>query len=120
MRQFTIWALTSVAAGMFLFAGALKWIGADIEVQLFAAIGIGQWFRYLTGALEIAGAVGLFVPALAPFAALLLAAVMTGAILTHLFIVGGSPLPAIVLLLAALTIVWLRKPQISSRRVAIA
>ena len=97
-----------------------EWIGVDIEVQLFAAIGIGQWFRYLTGALEIAGAVGLFVPALAPFAALLLAAVMTGAILTHLFIVGGSPLPAIVLLLAALTIAWLRKPQISSRRVAIA
>jgi putative oxidoreductase len=76
----------------------LKWIGVDIEMQLFAAIGIGQWFRYLTGALEIAGALGLFVSALAPFAGLLLAAVMTGAILPHLFIVGGSPLPAIQLL----------------------
>jgi putative oxidoreductase len=27
-------------------------------VEMFATIGIGQWFRYVVGALEIAGAVG--------------------------------------------------------------
>jgi len=120
MRRVTLWALTIVAAGMFLLAGTLKLTGVGMEVQLFAAIGIGQWFRYLTGALEIAGAVALFVPALAPFAALLLAVVMTAAIATHLFIVGGSPLAAVLLLAAAFTIAWLRREQISSRQVVVA
>jgi len=120
LRTFTLWALTVVSAGMFLLAGVLKWIGVDMEVQLFAAVGIGQWFRYVTGTLEIAGAIGLFVPSLAPYAALLLAAVMTGAVMTHLFIVGGSPLAAILMLASTLTIAWLRREQISSRRVAVA
>jgi uncharacterized membrane protein len=31
-------------------------------VGLFDAIGIGQWFRYLTGGLEVLGAVALLVP----------------------------------------------------------
>ena len=39
MRTLTLWALTVVSAGMFLFVGVLKWIGVDMEVQLFAAIG---------------------------------------------------------------------------------
>jgi putative oxidoreductase len=90
-------------------------------VQLFAAIGIGQWFRYFTGLLEIASAVGLFVATLAPFAAMLSAAVMTGAVLTHLFIVGGSPVAALLVLVASLTIAWLRRVQVSplrTRRIA--
>ena len=115
MRTFTLWALTIVSAGLFLLAGVLKWIGVDMEVQLFAAIGIGQWFRYLTGTLEIAGAIGLFVPALAPDAALLLAAVMTGAVMTHLFVIGQNPLAAMLLLASTLTIAWLRRQHISSR-----
>ena len=114
MKKAALWALTLVSAGMFLLAGALKWIGVDMEVQLYAAIGIGQWFRYLTGTLEILGATGLFVPALAPYAALLLATVMAGAVFTHLVVIGGNPLAAILLLASTLTIAWLRREQISS------
>src|SRR5437762_5306142 len=98
MRRAIVWTLTIVAAAMFLLAGSLKLTGVPMEVQLFSAIGIGQWFRYVTGSLEVGAAIGLFVPALAPLAALLLAVVMVGAILTHLFIVGGSPLIPIALL----------------------
>ncbi len=114
MRKATLWALTVVSATMFLLVGALKWIGVDMEVQLYVAIGIGQWFRYLTGTFEILGGIGLFVPAVAPYAALLLAAVMTGAVFTHLFVIGGNPLAAILLLASTLTIAWLRREQISS------
>jgi putative oxidoreductase len=32
--------------------------GDPAMVEMFATIGIGQWFRYVVGALEIAGAVG--------------------------------------------------------------
>jgi putative oxidoreductase len=116
MRNILLWLLTIVSAALFLLAGMLKLLGVEMEVQLFAAIGIGQWFRSVTGLLEIIGAAGLFVPALAPFAALLLAAVMAGAVTTHLFIVGGNPLVPVLLLASTLAIAWLRREPISSRR----
>jgi uncharacterized membrane protein YphA (DoxX/SURF4 family) len=114
MRRATVWTLTIAAAGMFLLAGTLKLIGLQIEVDMFSTIGIGQWFRYVTGALEVGGAIGLFVPLLAPFAALLLAVVMVGAIAAHLFIIGGSPLIAMALLAMTIAIAYLRREQISS------
>jgi putative oxidoreductase len=113
MRRLTLWTLTIVVAAMFLLAGTLKLTGVPMEVELFAAIGIGQWFRYVTGLLEIAGAIGLFVPAVAPLAALTLAAVMVGAIVTHLFVVGGNPLIPIALLAASIAIAYLRRESIS-------
>jgi putative oxidoreductase len=115
MRTATVWTLTIVAAAMFLLAGTLKLIGLQVEVDMFNTLGLGQWFRYVTGALEVAGAVGLFVPALASVAALLLAAVMIGAIFTHLFVIGGSPLIPIALLAITISIAYLRREQISSR-----
>lgn len=116
MRNGTLWFLTIVSAGMLLLAGSMKLAGAQMQVDLFATLGIGQWFRYVTGLLEVGGAVGLFVPALAIYAALLLATVMVGAIATHLLIIGGNPLVPILLLGATLTIAWLRRERISSLR----
>ena len=115
MRRATLWILTVVAAAMFLLAGTLKLIGVPMQVELFGTIGIGQWFRYVTGVLEVGGAIGLFIAPLAPFAALLLAVVMVGAILTHLFIAGGSPLIPMALLAITIAIAYLRRQQISSR-----
>jgi uncharacterized membrane protein YphA (DoxX/SURF4 family) len=114
MKNVTLWFLTIVSAAMFLLAGSMKLGGAQMQIDLFATLGIGQWFRYLTGLLEVGGAIALFVPAAAAYAALLLAAVMVGAITTHLFIVGGSPLVPILLLAAMLAIAWLRRERISS------
>lgn len=108
-KHLLMWLLQIAVAVMFLTAGWPKLAGAPLMVQTFDAIGIGQWLRYLTGALEIGGAVLLFVPALAALGALTLAIVMVGAILTHAFVLGGSAIPAMVLLGASLTITWLRR-----------
>src|SRR3954470_396868 len=116
MRNVTLWLFTIVSAAMFVLAGTMKLAGVQMQVDLFATVGIGQWFRYVTGLLEIGGAIGLFVPAVATYAALLLATVMVGAIATHLFIVGGSPLVPVLLLAATLTIASLRRQRISSLR----
>ena len=59
-------------------------------VDLFAAIGFGQWFRYLTGAIEISAAVALLIPSAAPFGAILLLPTMIGAVVANLFL-GQSP-----------------------------
>jgi putative oxidoreductase len=104
------WTLQIVCAAMFLFAGGSKLAGAPMMVQTFDAIGVGQWFRYVTGLIEVTSAVLLLTPPLAFFGALLLAATMVGAVITHLFVIGGSPAMPIILLAATATIAWLRRP----------
>jgi putative oxidoreductase len=99
---------------MFGFAGGLKLTGAPEMVGLFDAIGIGQWFRYVTGSIEVVSAVALLVPAWAAFGALLLIPTMAGAVVTHLFVVGGSAVPATVLLTGSLAIAWARRDQLAS------
>ena len=49
-------------------------------------------------------------PTTAFYGAVLLAAVMIGAIVTHLAVLGGSPIPALVLLVIVGTVAWLRRP----------
>jgi putative oxidoreductase len=104
-----LWILQIGAAGMFLMVGFLKLSGDPQLVGLFEGIGLGQWFRYVTGSLEVLGAVLLLVPRLSGLGALLLAGVMLGAVATHLFVVGGSALGAIVLLVVTTVVAWGRR-----------
>jgi len=106
-----LWVLQIAAAGMFLMVGFLKLSGNAQLVGLFEAIGLGQWFRYLTGTLEVAGAFLLLIPRTSGLGALMLAGVMIGAVVTHLFIVGGSPLMAIILLVATGVVAWGRRQR---------
>ena len=46
----------------FVAAGAAKLIGAPMMVESYEVIGLGQWFRYLTGIIEVGGAVLLWIP----------------------------------------------------------
>jgi putative oxidoreductase len=73
----------ALLALMFAMAGFAKVGGDPAMVEMFATIGVGQWFRYVVGALEISGAVGVLVPRLSGPAALGLVCLMVGAIFTH-------------------------------------
>ena len=106
-----VWTLSILCAAMFLFAGGSKLAGQAAMVQVYESIGVGQWFRYLTGLIEVTSAVLLFVPALAFYGAIALAVTMVGAIIAHLFVIGGNPLAPIVLLAATSTIAYLRRPN---------
>ena len=105
-------AFQTVLSGAFLLAGGSKLAGAPALVALFDAIGIGQWFRYVTGAIEVVSAIALLVPALAPFGAVALVATMLGAIAAHVFVLGVSPALPAVLLLAALAVAWARRGRL--------
>ena len=106
-----LWVLQLAAAGMFLMVGFFKLSGNAQLVGLFKAIGLGQWFRYLTGTLEVAGAILLLIPRTSGLGALMLAGVMVGAVVTHVFIVGGSPLPATILLVVTSVVAWGRRQR---------
>ena len=104
-----LWSLQIVSAIVFLMAGGSKLAGVPMMVQIVGVIGIGQWFRYVTGTIEVVSAVLLLIPSVAAYGAAALAVTMIGAIVTHLFIVGGSPLVPIVLLASTVTIAWARR-----------
>jgi len=109
-----LWLTQIALAGMFILAGGLKLAGVLAMVALFDAIGVGQWFRYVTGSIEVVSAVALLVPSWAAFGALLLIPTMVGAVFTHLFIVGESAAPATVALTGSLAIAWARRDQLAS------
>jgi putative oxidoreductase len=96
---------------MFAMAGLSKVFGDPAMVEMFATIGVGQWFRYVVGALEIAGAVGVLIPRLSGLAALGLVCLMAGATFTNLFVLGASPLLPVGLLLASALVAWGRWPR---------
>src|SRR6201988_3584727 len=86
--NFGLWILQIGAAGMFLMVGFVKLSGDPQMVGLFDAIGLGQWFRYVTGSLGVLGALLLLVPLLSGLGAFLLLAVILGAVSTHILVVG--------------------------------
>ena len=105
-----VWGVRILLALAFGAAGLAKLAGVPQMVQVFEAVGFGQWFRYLTGVVEVGGAVLLLVPATSFIGGLLLAATMAGAVATHLVLIGGSPVPAVVLLLLSAFVAWRLRP----------
>jgi len=111
-RRVGAWTLQGILATAFLAAGFAKLVGVPFMVDLFAQIGLGQWFRVTTGVVEVAGAVALLVPGLASIGALWLGFTMIGAVATHVFVLHTSPVPAIVLGLLNTLVVYLRRDEL--------
>src|SRR6266478_8182 len=93
-----LWVTQVALALMFLMAGGSKLAGVPAMVTLFGALGLGQWFRYVTGVVEATSGILLLIPSAAIFGALLLIPTMLGAIIVNVFIVPASPVPPLVLL----------------------
>ena len=58
------WGARALLFALFLFVGAAKF-KSDPDapwVEFFNDLGLGQWLRYLTGSLEIAGAFLVLIP----------------------------------------------------------
>ena len=98
-----LWALQALLAIMFAMAGLAKLFGDPAMVEMFATIGVGQWFRYVVGALEI---VGVLIPQLSGLAALGLLCLMAGATLTNVLVLDASPLLPLVLLAVSALVAW--------------
>jgi putative oxidoreductase len=112
------WILQILAAAAFLSAGVPKLLGNPMMVDMFNAIGVGQWFRYVTGGIEVGSAFLLLLPGRAVFGAILLICTMVGAILTHFLVLHTPPTGPVVLLILVAIIAWLRWDQIDVLRQA--
>jgi len=115
VRNIALWVLQVLLALAFIAAGGGKLGGTAVMVQQFDTIGLGQWFRYLTGALETGSAVLLLIPGLAAFGALTLTCVMVGAIIAHLTVLHTPPAAPALLLVVAVLVLWGRWTQIAGR-----
>ena len=111
-RRIGAWTLQGILAAAFLAAGSAKLAGVPYMVDLFEHVGLGQWFRVATGAVEVTGAVALLVPGLASIGALWLGGTMVGAVATHVFVLHTSPVPAIVLGVLNAVVVYLRRDEL--------
>lgn len=108
-----IWTVQIVVGLVFVAAGVAKLAGAPQMVEVFDQIGIGQWFRFVTGTVEIAGGALLVWPGRSSYGALLLTATMVGALFTHAVVIGGTWQPAAVLFALCLLLLWLNRRQLS-------
>ena len=100
--------------------GMAKLFADPAMVDLFAEIGAGQWLRYVTGALEVAGAVGLLIPRLAHTAAVGLVALLTGAALTNVVVLEVSPLAPLTYLVVAALLAYARRRSLTAGHTAAA
>jgi uncharacterized membrane protein YphA (DoxX/SURF4 family) len=66
-RRITLWTLSGLVA----------------LAELFDKVGLGQWLRHFTGALEVAAGIGLLISRFALYAAVLLGIVMASGIIAY-------------------------------------
>jgi len=82
------WCLQLVVAGILLQTLFFKFTAAEESVYIFTRVGAEPWGRIGSGVLELIAAVLLLVPALVPYGAVLTLGAMSGAILSHLTVLG--------------------------------
>jgi putative oxidoreductase len=106
-------ALTYLLAAVFVYTSYTKFSGSTASVQTFDDIGAGQWLRYSTAGLELAGAIGLLIPRLTGLAAACLTALLVGAVLSQLIFVTDANIttPAVLMVITGL-LAWFRRDRI--------
>jgi len=117
--KITDWVIRAAVAFVFVASGLEKFgIGGGREwVGIFARIGWGDWFRYLTGVLEVLGGVLLMTPIASTAGAVLLVSCMVGAILAHIFKLRDPFSSIINILLIIAIVVAGRKPRAEAEEI---
>ncbi len=116
-RSILLWSLTGLLAAMFLMSGSSKLANSATQNGFpswdaqFEDWGLPAWSRILVGLAEVAGAIGILVPALRFYAASGLTLLMVGGVGTHIANAQWAiaPVPLVLAVLVA-TLAWFRRP----------
>jgi uncharacterized membrane protein YphA (DoxX/SURF4 family) len=111
MKNIVAWVLCILLGIFFLYNAYPKLTQNPDTVGFFEMVGYGTAFLLLIGVLEALGGILLFFPRFATWGAGIIAVVMVGAAYTHISNDIGSPTRALVSLVVALVIAWLRKDE---------
>jgi putative oxidoreductase len=87
---FTAWLPRLGIVLAFLFIGATKFGATGEWVRIFDRIGVGQWFRYFTGAMQVTGALLLLTRPTRPLGALMLGSTMIGAMIVDVVVMHAA------------------------------
>ena len=117
------WLLRILLAVFFLMAGFTKLHGDPAMSLLFGQIGIGSWFQYFTGCVEITAGALLLIPPTGFAGGSLVVVTMMGAALVNLTVHGiVGPVPKLILSLIILAIgafvAWRSRPGFIRQAVA--
>ena len=108
VKSIALWVLRVLLAALFLFAAYMKLSSNPMMVSEFETVGLGQWFRYVTGLLELGGAIALLIPKSSLYGAALLLCVDIGAFVAQIGVLHMDWVHTIVIgALLGLTI-WLQ------------
>jgi uncharacterized membrane protein YphA (DoxX/SURF4 family) len=87
-----------------------KLVGHSSAAESFDKIGFGEWFMYLTGGMELAGAIALVIPLLSGLSALAFMGLMIGAFITQITVFDGQYAITPVILFAVFGVIaWVRR-----------
>lgn len=113
------WLLRLVAAVILLQTLYFKFTGASESVYIFSTLGAEPWGRIGSGVAELVAAVLLLWPSTVLWGALLSLGVISGALLSHLFLLGISIqgdggllfFLALVVFVCSAVLVWLHRSE---------
>lgn len=83
-----VWILRIVAAGILLQTLFFKFSGAKESIYIFSTLGIEPYGRIGSGIAELIAAILILIPRTTWIGALVGCGIMTGAILSHLLVLG--------------------------------
>jgi uncharacterized membrane protein YphA (DoxX/SURF4 family) len=122
MKSSTIllWVLRIIAAVIMLQTLYFKFSAAEESVFIFTEMGIEPWGRIATGIFELIAAILILYSPTKFFGAIIAAGIMSGAILSHLTVLGievkddGGQLfaYALVVWICSAIIIWMEKEKI--------
>lgn len=113
-KSIILWSLRGLTAALFLFASFMKLTAQPMMVEEFNTIGLGQWFLYLTGALELIGGIAILMPQVSVFGAMLLLAVDAGALVVQIAILHGDWIHTIVIGAVIATVIYLQRDRLAA------
>ena len=112
----SLWVLRGLMAFVFIATGAMKLVATPMMIDDFNHLGLGLWFMYFTGALEVIGGVGVLVPRFSPLAALLLLVpIDIGAFFTQLSVFHHDWIHPIVIGSILIGIIYLQRSALRSK-----
>lgn len=114
------WVLRLIAAIIMLQTVYFKFSGAEESVYIFTQMGIEPWGRYATGIAELIASILILYKPLTAFGSLMAVGIMSGALVSHILVLGVVVKDdngllfsyALIVWLASVILAWLNRAQL--------